>query len=300
MKVNYRFWEPNQDLEELQAKIYNENTGQSVTAKEITDRFDREKIDPKTVQYALDKEGNPLAYIQARDYPQIKETHLGYPWALSNCPAEVQDKLFDEMLEYIKQRDVSYDIRMNADVNRNEIVEFFKKKGLVEKSKNYRYELDVINLSKTDYTEEDYKSRLATTEDLDLLVNLMKADKRYEGQFSTDDDLENYFKDRVLKDGHCILVFKDDTLVMSSAPLIFKYPNDDEERLILRFHSYLADHEKAMKSLIISIAKECASADYGTDRPLSVFIGAEETDFANILEVHKPNKVVTGITFGLK
>ena len=57
---------------------------------------------------------------------------------------------------------------------------------------------------------------------------------------------------------------------------------------------------QAMKPLIITIAKECVSADYGTDRPLSVFIGAEETEFADILEVHKPNKVVTGITFGLK
>ncbi|MHA1969090.1 MAG: hypothetical protein ACW964_14985 [Candidatus Hodarchaeales archaeon] len=49
-------------------------------------------------------------------------------------------------------------------------------------------------------------------------MNLLKADGRFSGQFSSDEDIENYFKDRVFKDGHAILIFKDDQLVMASAP----------------------------------------------------------------------------------
>ncbi|MFX0015873.1 MAG: hypothetical protein ACFE98_14895 [Candidatus Hermodarchaeota archaeon] len=309
MKVVYRNWEPNQNLEELQAKIYNENNPrpQPVTAQQITDRYEREKIDPKTVRYALDKEGNPLAYIQARDYDSVEETHLGYPWALPNCPKEIQDKLFDEMLEYIKHREIAtkYDILMNASVDNEKVMEFFKGKGLVEKIRGYRYEIDVNEVNKSEYTGEEYTTRLATMDDLNLLVDLIKADGRYLGQFNSDEDIANYFKDRVLKDGEekgnkAVMVFKGDTLVMASAPLVLKAPGEEEERLILRFHSYLPENEQAFKPLIIDIAKVCVSNNYGTDKPLSHVISDRDTEFSSILDEYNPTKVLTGIGFGLK
>ena len=45
----------------------------------------------------MTEDGKMLAYVQARDYPPEKEIHLGYPWAVSDCPEGVQDKLFDEL-----------------------------------------------------------------------------------------------------------------------------------------------------------------------------------------------------------
>ncbi|UCG04164.1 MAG: hypothetical protein JSW11_09290 [Candidatus Heimdallarchaeota archaeon] len=308
MKVVYRNWEPKKNLEELQAKVYNENNprSQPVTAQQIVERYEREKIDPKTVKYALDEEGNILAYIQARDYETVEETHLGYPWALTNCPQEVQDKLFDEMLDYIKKRELAkkYAIRMNASVDDKNIVDFFKGKGLVEKTRGYRYEIDVNEVNKSEYTGKEFSTRLATPGDVDLLVDLIKADGRYVGQFGSDKDIIDYFKDRVLKDGEekgnkAVLVFKDDTLVMASAPLVFKAPGDDEERLILRFHAFRAENEQAYKPLIHDIAKVCVSNNYGTEKPLGVFIGDRDTEFSTILEEYNPNKVVTGIGFGL-
>lgn len=308
MKVVYRNWEPNKDLEEFQAKIYNENnpTNQPVTAQQIIERFEREKIDPKTVRYAFDEEGKPLAYIQARDYKAVEETHLGYPWALENCPKEVQDKLFDEVLEYIKKREIAqkYPILMNASVDNKKVMDFFKGKGLVEKTRGYRYEIDLKEITKSEYTKKDFTTRLATPDDVDLLVDLIKADGRYLGQFGSDKDIADYFKDRVLKDGEekgnkAVLVFKDDTLVMASAPLVLKAPGDDEERLILRFQGFRPGNEQAYKPLIIEIAKVCVSNKYGTDKPLSVFIGDRDSEFSTILEAYSPNKVVTGIGFGL-
>lgn len=309
MKVEYRYWEPNQGLEELQAKIYNEKnpSPQPVTAQQIIERYQREKIDPKTVRYAFDEDGQSLAYIQARDYENVEETHLGYPWALPSCPKEVQDKLFDEMLDYLKQREIAkeYAIRMNAAVDNKEILDFFKEKGLVEKSKGYRYEIDMNKVTKSDYEEKDFTTRLATSDDIDLLVDLIKADGRYLGQFASDEDITNYFRDRVLKGGqekgnNAVLVFKNDTLVMASAPLLFQAPGEEEERLILRFHAFRSGNEQAYKPLIVNLVKECVSNNYATDKPISTFIGSRDSEFATILEEYHPNKVITGIVFGLE
>ncbi|MFX0170344.1 MAG: hypothetical protein ACFE9L_00330 [Candidatus Hodarchaeota archaeon] len=303
MKVKYHDWEPNQGFEEKQAEMYNKNNPdnqQPVTAKNIIDRYEREKIDPKTVQYAFAEDGQLLAYIQARDYPNVEETHIGYPWGAENCPKEVKSKLFDDMLEYIKQRKKTMTILASAPAENEKIIGFFKEKGLVEKSRGYRYELKLEDISKDEDTDQEYTTRLAAPEDIPLLVDLIKAFGYYTGQFNSDEDIVNYFKDRVFKDGHAILVFKDETLVMASAPLIYKLPNVEGERVILRFLAYLSDNESAYKPLLIAIAKECVSTGYGTDKPLSTFIGPRNSTFANILEKYNPTKVVTGFGFGLK
>ncbi|MFX0050911.1 MAG: hypothetical protein ACFE8U_06400 [Candidatus Hermodarchaeota archaeon] len=303
MTIKYQYWEPNQGLEEKQAEVYNKNNPdnqQPVTAKDIIDRYEREKIDPKTVQYAFAEDGQLLAYIQARDYPNVEETHIGYPWGAENCPKEVQSKLFADMLEYIKQRKETMTILANAPAENEEIIDFFKEKGLFEKSRGYRYELKLDDISRDNYTEQEYTTRLATPEDIPLLVDLVKAFGDYAGQFNSDEDIVTYFKDRVFKDGHAILVFKGDTLVMASAPLIFQLPNVEGKRLILRFLAYLSDNESAYKPLLIAIAKECVSTGYGTDKPLSTFISPRNSTFANILEKYNPTKVVTSFGFGLK
>ena len=100
MEIKYHFWEKGKGYEEHQAEIYNKNNPgpNPVTAKDIIDRYERENIDPKTVMYAFAADGKMLAYIQARDYPEPKQTHIGYPWRVNDCPGEVQDKLFDDML----------------------------------------------------------------------------------------------------------------------------------------------------------------------------------------------------------
>jgi len=309
MNIIYRYWEPNQGLEEIQAKIYKDNNPDErfelVTAQLILARYEREKIDPRTVRYALTEDGRPLAYIQARDYVQIEETHLGYPWALKGCPREVQNKLFDEMLEYITQREEAeeYAIRMIAPMNREENVKFFKNKGLIVKSIGFRFKFDVNRISEMEYTDSEYSYRLATTEDINLLVELIKADGRYIAEFETDEEIVRYFKDLVFKVGHVILVFKDDQLVIASAPLIFKSLVDGKENLILRFFVFLPGHEKAFKSLIIGISKECMKANYGMDKSLITRENSYKDRDSRLLEVieeFKPEKEVSELVFGLE
>ena len=192
MNVTYKFWEKDSGFEEIQAKLFNENNPnqpQPVTAKDIADRFEREKIDPKTVRYAFSDNDKSLAYIQARDYTEIKETHLGYPWATADCPEEVQHKLFDEMLEYLKTRDTGFDIRVNGYVANEKIMNFLKSKPSLKKvGKNYRKEFDVKQLEKLTASEEVFQIRKATKNDVNILVELIKEDGRYSGQFSKDED----------------------------------------------------------------------------------------------------------------
>jgi hypothetical protein len=305
MKINYKYWEKDAGLEEIQAKIYNENNPENatpVTAKDITNRFENEKIDPKTVRYAFTEDKTPLAYIQARDYSEVGETHLGYPWALKSCPEEVQHKLFDEMLAYLKTRDSELPIRVNVAVSNENIVNFVsKKEQLTKVGKSYRREFDVHKLKTHTATDMGFTTRKATNDDVDILVNLIKTDGRYSGQFSEDAEIAKYFSERVLPDDHCYLVFKDDKLVMASAPLITKLPGDSEERLILRFHSYLPDHETAFEPLLIEIAKECVSAGLDT-KPLSVFDGIGDSEvIKGIIKKFEPvNSEVISISYGVK
>ena len=57
MKLVYKNWEPNKGYEEDQAKIYNTNNNGSTSGKDIVERYQREKIDPKTVRYVFDAKG---------------------------------------------------------------------------------------------------------------------------------------------------------------------------------------------------------------------------------------------------
>jgi hypothetical protein len=303
--TKFRYWEPDKGLEEIQAKIYNKNNPeqQPATAEQIRERFDSEKtFDPKTVRYAFSDDGEPLAYIQARDYEDLKETHLGYPWALDGCPADVQHKLFDETLEYIKQREIAkdYSIRMNAGIVQKDVLSFFKEKGLQEVSKNYRYNVDLGKLGELE-NDTHFTYRKGTKEDIGNLVELVKADGRYSGQLSSDEEIEKYFSERVIPADHAILVFDGDRLVQASAPLLFKQPGEEEERLILRFHGRRPDTSPlAWKSLLIGVARECLETNYGTEKPLSVYHGSndpsEELDFTLSLS---PSKEVTGYSFGI-
>lgn len=127
MKIVYKFYESNQGLEEIQTSIYNQNTGFDAPVEAIKERIRNEKTDPKQLRYAFSEEGQPLAYIQARAGKNGLFS-LGYPWAAPNCPIDVQEKLFDEMFSFIKQKNPTM-IRFWLHDDWKKQIEFFRKKG---------------------------------------------------------------------------------------------------------------------------------------------------------------------------
>ncbi|MFX0092414.1 MAG: hypothetical protein ACFFBD_11675, partial [Candidatus Hodarchaeota archaeon] len=221
MKVIYRHYESDQGLEEIQAKIYTEVSGLPATAAQIRERNLMQ--DPKMTRYALTEEGVPLAYVTARDagsHDPEGRTYVGYPWVLPDCPFEVQEKIFDELFAYLRKREKTLEIVTTIVVNSKNVKEqisFFEQKGFREKERLFRYflDFDVNEVSKWEMTNDtsSFSSRLATIEDIDQLVEICLADPYTRNALPDQDAFRSYFRDRVLKDGHAILVFQGDQVV---------------------------------------------------------------------------------------
>ncbi|MFX0114517.1 MAG: hypothetical protein ACFFB3_08210 [Candidatus Hodarchaeota archaeon] len=313
MKVEYRYYEPDKGLEEQQAEIYSEISGNPATADEIKARYKQEKIDPKTVRYAIAEDGKVLAYCQARDYPSsgdVGETHIGYPWALPECPVEAQDKIFDDLLGYIKQRKETLTIRAPIAIENEKAIAFFKKKGLVEVDRFYAYsvDLDVTEASQLE-VEGEFTSRPAKEEDIKLLLELAKADP--DADFSNEDQWTEYFKERVFKQAiegkrarYPVLVFHKDQLVCASAPLRMepdgRFVQGDKEKIIFRFQLTKPGYAHAWKGLAAEIAKECVAAGW-KDIPLQARFGfTSNSPIALIQAEIQPDLEAAGIRFGLE
>ena len=96
----------------------------------------------------------------------------------------------------------------------------------------------------------------------------------------------DYFKNKVLADGHAILVFKEGKIVCASAPLR-EYPGQEEQdHMILRFTATRKGYEEAWKTLIIEIAKECvATGSKWTQNPLRINVegGSKQADILSTM-----------------
>ncbi len=264
MKVQYTFYKPKKGLEEIQATIYNEalrkyGKGVTVTAEQIKQRYDSEKPDPKGIRYAFKDDDTPLAYIQTRvtEGDDEKRTYIGYPWVINECPLEVQEKLFDEMLKYIKTRDTNSKIVMG--LLRDswiDAIEFTKSKGFMLVDENPQYSIDVSKVNNVEQTK--YLSRKATEDDLNIMVDLIKSDPIANKFFPNDEAISGYFKNSVLPDGHTILIFCEDQLVSSGAPLKGFF----QDGVILRFSSLRPKFEDAWNILIVEICKHMCKENW--------------------------------------
>ncbi len=268
MKVVYRYYEPNQGLEEMQAKIYSEASGRPVSGEEIRARYKDQKKDPKTTLYALTETGEPLAYVQATDSTShIGRTHISYPWALPACPVEVQEKIFDEVLEYLLQRVQTLEITAPLIINVEGIEErisFFQRKGFIEKERLYYYSYDFNIEEVCNWENQSFISRIASSADLEKLIELCQVDPNW--QFLTREVATNYFKNKVLKDGGVVLIFDNNQVVATGAVLRVQpgtsVLSGDEERILLRFSAVRPGNQLAWKQMLIELAKECVKSGW--------------------------------------
>lgn len=283
LDIIYRQYEPDKGLEEIQAKIFNQATGEKATAENIKNRYEKEKTNPRFVRYAYTKDGTPLAYCQARRDDK-KSIAIGYPWAVPECPTEVQEKIFDELFGYIKEskpKEISYWLK----VTWQKQIDFFKRKGFVKTIQGLQFDFDVNVISQIKIPNEPFYSRLATNDDLNLLVEIAKVDRELKRVF-TEEGLRNYFQDKVLKDGHCVLVFKGDLLVCASAPLREWPDKENDDYMIMRFLATRPGYEHALKKLVFEVATECVAIGW-TDMPLRIY-GDSNTEIATILNELNP------------
>lgn len=283
--VRYETYEQGKGYPDIQARIYNRNTGSKVTGKEIELRIKKEKKDPNLLRYAFDANGNPLAYIQAS---QVSSSvfYLGFPWGVPECPSDVQEKMFSDMMDYLKTKNptkIQYWIKADWE----KPIEFFKSKGFEMKIRGLDFYFDTVTLSRI-ILEDDtgYSARLATKEDLELLLEIGSVDEGFKSAGLKADFLRDYFTNKVLADGHCILVFKDDKIVCTSAPLP-ELNVDSPSFVFLRFSATRPGYEEGWPLLVIEIAKECVNT--GWRQPLQVNV-EDGTKKAEILRRFSPKE----------
>ena len=277
----YKNWEPDKGYEEQQAEVFNEANSfkfQPASGEQIKEQFSKEKINPKHVKYAF-KDNKMIGYIQAKIKDNVKEIILSYPWTLPGTPPKVQSSLFDEMLSYFKaQKDLAeYRFRVNAMSKPESHLEFLRSRGFVEKNVWRTLLISLTEIASVTY-DSKYTTRIGSESDIDIVIQLFKDDGRYAAQFATDEAIRQYLIEKVLAIGHLVLLYENKELIAASAPLIFKPPQHEEERIIQRFTAFknVKDPEPFIP-LLIELAKECLNSGYGKDKPILIYTDLIET-----------------------
>ena len=282
MNVVYKKWNPDEKLEEAQAKIYTGVSGLPARPEEIKPRNIQRGED--STRYVLTKEGEPLAYVTSwisDENPE--EGGIGYPWSFEKCPPEAKEKIFNELFEHLKKdknlKDIRTGIVLSSKIAKDQI-KFFEERGFKEVERAYRYSKDIdiekMASKKIEGKAAKLKSRPATKDDIDLLIEVALSDPQLNRAFPDEAGFRNYFENRVLKDGHTVLLLDGDKVVAASAPLKME-PNGvfllgSEERILMRFTAIRPGYNYAWKRLVVEIAKEVKKAGW-TDTPLRLSFG---------------------------
>ncbi len=219
MSIEYKFFEKNKNLEEIQAQIYNgaikKYEGNEATVEQIKTRYESQNFDPRGVCYAFTDDKKPLAYIQTREEPNNQRTFIGYPWAINNCSKEVQEKLFTEMLSYIRQRDTDHKIVLGyIQEDWKEVHDFAKKFNGKVDNEFITYALEASKMFGLDNT--GYSMKLATPEDEQKLIELAKTEPGFDTAFTDEQAMNDFFKDQVTNH-EVLLIYKENQLVSAGS-----------------------------------------------------------------------------------
>ncbi|MHA1520160.1 MAG: hypothetical protein ACTSRK_08250 [Promethearchaeota archaeon] len=276
MNVDYKFYEPDNNWEEIQAKIYNNFLDRMpytifslVNAEDIKARINYEKKEPKAIRFALDGEGNPLAYIQIT--VEDKRVWIGYPWAMANCPSIVQEALYTDMLGYVKSKYPEKQVVMGfISKTWTRPTEFAINHGFQICQEAFFYGLGLEKVPKPN-DDMDYTSRLATDSDLPLLLEITNADPTLSSAFSDTAEMTNYYINRVIPTGNAVMIFHKDQIVAASAPLQQFYKG-----INFRFQGLRPGFEEYWDALAYEMAQACLQR--GMEFPL-VFTSFDNWEF---------------------
>lgn len=290
-------YEPGKNFEELQAKVYNE-ANQTLFGKATVDQIknvtSKDDFDPATVRYLFEDE-EIKGYVQAKIHHNTKEAHISFPWVLNGVSEQHQRLLYEDLLSYLQHHDTygKYKIRMNMFANPESNLNFIKKYGFKRTDTWNQLHFDKKVLADTPY-DKKYSHKVATNEDIDLLVQLIKTDGRFKTTFSDDGKIKEYFN-KVLETGHLLIIFESNEIVGAGAPLVVDANQRLEKRIVIRFEAYKDPKSRIVHiPLVVEIAKECLKTNYGEDLPIVIPVDEVDTPEAqrNFYKELKPEKIV--------
>lgn len=253
MNIIYKNYEPNKDFDEIQANLYNEAVkpynGSHVTAEQIKKRHENNKPDFNGIRFAFTPENKPLAYIQYYYYSNLSEKlYIGYPWAVKNCPADIQEEMFQNLLDYIKKKYPGEPIFLGYFSNKyKKVSQFALDHGFIQNHENLTYEGDIQTLSKL--SNKDLEWKKATKEDINLLSDLGQVDPDISKAMNRS-QFENYLEGRVFPDGHCFMLLESNKAVAACAPLKIR-----ENIALMRFSAIRDGKLDYQKKLIIQFSQ---------------------------------------------
>jgi hypothetical protein len=257
IKVDYRYYEPKKGLEEIQAEIFNNATQKydepPTSADQIRTQREAPDFDSKTARYAFDEQGNPLAYIQATIRPN--NVFISYPWAVENCPKEVQAKLFDDMVHYIKEKNLTQPIVIGSEKAWIEVLEFIEARKFTEQNSVLRYSFKVDDLANIE--TPSVKTRKAEQKDLHDLLELLKKEPAYENYFASNEAAEEFFQGRIERG--TFLIYDNEELISAGGTA----DEVTDEGVYLQFTVTNVKKMDGWKALLVEIAKEYKEKGFG-------------------------------------
>lgn len=281
MDVVYKTFEPDKGFEQIQADIYNQAVkkynGQTVTADQIAQRmksFDPPQ-DTNGLFFAFTSDDKPLSYIQYRFYEKTK-IFIGHAWAVDGCPVDIQQSMYNKIFDYVihKYPDKKEIYLGYVYDHFTEVVAMIKKQGFEHYNSITFYSVKLEDLAKLE-ADPKYSSREATQTDLDELLELaLDSNLKSMGE----NQLRSYFKDKVLKDGNCIILFEGDKPVASTAILNGHF---DGKESLLRFVALREGYKDSNKSLLIHIAKYALGK--GLTLPIQVSINDLDKEHSDLI-----------------
>ncbi|MHA2009521.1 MAG: hypothetical protein ACXABO_20640 [Promethearchaeota archaeon] len=255
MGITFKFYKPDNDYEQIQADLYNNAIGKygtpgNATAEQIKERYRVEGFDNKGVQYAFDDD-KPIAYIQTRKVVETKQVYIGYPWSTTDCPEEVKDQMFKNMVNYLYKRDPEYKLVCGVIQDSwTDVREFLEKYNCTVENEYKTYLLDITSLSKLD--NSGYTSKIGTSDDEEALFELCMSEPGFSDTFQNEEAVKNFVKD-ALKELETIFIYKNDDLV--SAGAVFSYEPDRNNIINTRFTATAEYKFEYWKAYVIEIAK---------------------------------------------
>ncbi|UCE12207.1 MAG: hypothetical protein JSV04_08365 [Candidatus Heimdallarchaeota archaeon] len=268
MNINYRKYEPNQGLEEIQAEIWlnaQQRFGDSYYSlpsldrviQQIKTRNETDKPDENGMLYAFTEDGKPLAYVQSHMASRFNATEISFPWAVEDCPREVQDKLFNKIFNYISERDKNmgddHQIIVGGGIRADwkHGTEFLKSHGFEPTTTylTYKYNIESFELEdKEKFTLK--KGDLTNEQDLTSLMDLGMVDETALLAFGNEETLKNYYKRIQEFPLKVLLIFEKDLIVAAGAVRI-----EENRDPTVQFTFYRPGHEPAWHLLMIKISK---------------------------------------------
>lgn len=266
MKIIYQHYSPDRGLENQQADVYMKASGLPADAEEIKRRFKGEKRDPQSARYALTEEGQLLAYVQVSKWVARPGTYIiSYPWAVPECPPEVKEQIFDELLAWlvntVQPQVITGEVVYNTPTT-DDRTAFFLRKGFIEQE--YLFEDSIVvkleDVANWEISEHltSYTCRIGTAADLNQILEVLHADNYMRDVFPSVEEATYYIEETFLKDPHNKLIFKNNQLVSMGLPYRKKITRGKMKgKEVIGFRSATrSEYLEAWRYLLIEIARE--------------------------------------------